>query len=615
MVEHFSSIGARIRQAGGLHFLFIPLGGLVVYVFLFNATKPSALLLAGPLEKITALFTLIFFAFACTALLTFVLGAGQASKNATLRILSDRAGLVVFATLATLLAIVMIENFTYTVFRIGIRNTESLVAKALVLAMSAGIFCFFLRISGSIRKTVSESRLRIANAMIAVASIFAIVNVSGNMNALASLDAKYSKRYNIVILSSDGINANRMSLYGYKRQTTPFLDTVKDEFLIARSAYASNGHTTGSIVSLLTGMLPTRSKVVFPPDSLSGENAYRSLPRLLRKQGYYTNNIAVPHYSDASEQNMLEAFVYNNNRSMVSSSFPIKFNYKTTNWLFDRLLSDTTALVRDVLWLEEMPNPYAQVDGKERGKRHGLNDMQRLQGLLSDLNRTDKPFFINSHFLGTHGPYFNPGVIRFSLGSKDQDKVWSNDHYDDAILTFDAYVKRVYKRLESKGLLDKTILVITSDHAASHEPRKKIPMMIRFPDKDFAGTVINSNTQTVDVAPTIIDYLGGSKPAWMDGQSLISGPLPVDRKIFSASVTKIFFAPSIGVLTRPSGRYGSMHYFYMMHCDMTYKLDLKTSKLEVARAGDPQRTCHDEQKLNSTAAKKVMLEHLRSRYE
>ncbi len=614
MVERFSNFSASIRRAGGIYFLFIPIGGLVAYIFVFYGTKPSALLLTGHLEKATTLFTLLFFAFTCAGFLTIILAAGLASRRAAVRTFADRAGLFLFAALATLLAIVMVENFAYTLFRTGIKNTESIPAKVLILAASAGAFCFFLRVGSSYRKTVSECRFPIANAIIAIASVFALINLSGNLSAFASLDRDVPKRFNIVILSSDGINAKRMSLYGYGRQTTPFLDSLKDEVLIARSSYANNGHTTGSIVSLLTGMLPTRSKVVFPPDSLSGENAYRSLPRLLRKQGYYANNIAVPHYADASIQNLLEAFDYNNNRSMVSASFPIKFSYMTTNWLFDRLLSDTTALVKDVLWLEEMPNPYAQVDGIERGKRYGFNDMHRLRSLLADLNRTERSFFINSHFLGTHGPYFNPRVIRFSLGSKDNNKEWSNDHYDDAVLTFDAYVKRVYKRLESKGLLDKTILVITSDHGISNEPRLKIPLIIRFPRKEFGGTVINANTQTVDIAPTLIDFLGGSKPTWMDGTSLIAGTLPADRRIYSTSVSRTFLAPSIGAVSAPTGRYGSMDYFYMMHCDMTYKLDIRTSKFMHVEAKDPQRMCAAKDQLTPNAAKAIMLEHLRVRY-
>ncbi|MEM6496928.1 MAG: sulfatase-like hydrolase/transferase, partial [Pseudomonadota bacterium] len=600
---------------GGVYFLFTPLGGLVAYVYLFNATKPSALLLAGHLERATALLTLVFFAFACATALTVLLSAGQASSNSVVRSLSDKVGIALFAALSTVLTIVVLENFSYTMFRIGIKNTESIFVKSLILVAVAGAFYAFLRIGPIYRRSIARSQLPIANVIIAIASVFALFNLSGPMQARAGLGTSFLKDYNIVLLSSDGISAKRMSFYGYDRSTTPFLDSIKHETLVAQSHYANNGQTTGSVVSLLTGMLPTRSKVIYPPDSLSNENAYRSLPRLVREQGYYANNIAVPHYADASEQNMLEAFDTNNNRSMISSSLPIKFSYKTTNWLFDRLVSGTVALVSDVLWLGEMPNPYAQVDGQGPALRPGFNDLQRLRSLLADLNRTDRPFFINSHFMGTHGPNFNPQVVRFSKGQSQVIGEWSNDHYDDSILTFDAYVRRVYERLEANGLLNKTIVVITSDHANSHEPRFKIPLIIRFPNGEFGGTVIRKNTQTVDVNATLIDYLGGEKPDWMDGSSIISKTLPANRFIFSTGVSKMEFAPSIGSVSKSTGRYGSIDHFYMMHCDMTYMLNVNSTGFQARSADDPQQTCNLEVKLSKLEARTKMLDHLRSQYE
>ena len=61
-------------------------------------------------------------------------------------------------------------------------------------------------------------------------------------------------------------------------------------------------------------------------------------------------------------------------------------------------------------------------------------------------------------------------------------------------------------------------------------------LLIRFPRQEHRGR-ITSNTQRVDIAPTIVDYLGGEVPAWMTGQSLI-GPEPDrQRPIFSFEST------------------------------------------------------------------------------
>ncbi|MGI9521102.1 MAG: sulfatase-like hydrolase/transferase, partial [Hyphomicrobiaceae bacterium] len=489
MAAFFSNINAKIKECGTSYFLFIPMAGLIVYTFVFNISMSSPLLLASKAEKAFAVFTLLFLAFAAAAFLTLALSTGLFLKSEAAAKTIKKISLLVFSGLSTLLALAVIENFTYTMFRVGIKNTDGTFAKLGYLALTGALFWFFCKIGEAYRNKIRDSKLPILNAFVGVAGIFALFNLSNNMAAWADDTTLFPQRYNVVIVSSDGIDASRMSLYGYKRKTTPFIDSVADEFLTARNAFPNNGHTTGAITSLLTGMLPTRTKVVFPPDSLSGKNALRSLPRLLRRQGYYANNIAVPHYADASEQNILEAFDKNNNRNMLSSSFPITFNYKATNWFFDRMLSNSIGIVQDVFWLREMPNPFAQVDGAKRGFKYGFNDAKRLKSLLMDIDRAEKPFFINCHLLGTHGPFFDPEIVKFSKDTTNKDAPWVSELYDDAILTFDTYVKRIYLGLKRKGILDKTILVVMSDHGISHDPRKKVPLLIRFPGGKHAGSI------------------------------------------------------------------------------------------------------------------------------
>ncbi len=58
--------------------------------------------------------------------------------------------------------------------------------------------------------------------------------------------------------------------------------------------------------------------------------------------------------------------------------------------------------------------------------------------------------------------------------------------------------------------------------------------MFHFPGDTHAGTIAN-NTQNLDIAPTILDYLGIDPPDWMNGQSLLKGEPPASRPIFSAA--------------------------------------------------------------------------------
>src|SRR5690606_31466228 len=128
-------------------------------------------------------------------------------------------------------------------------------------------------------------------------------------------------------------------------------------------------------------------------------------------------------------------------------------------------------------------NPYAQVTGQW----YGLDDKTRLAGILDDIAH-EGPFFVSSHFLDTHGARFQVHHQIFSRGEK-QDTDWNDDFFDDSIHDFDDRVRQIFERLEELGKLDQTIIVITSDHGRQWDPRKRVPLLIRFPQARPAGEV------------------------------------------------------------------------------------------------------------------------------
>jgi hypothetical protein len=86
--------------------------------------------------------------------------------------------------------------------------------------------------------------------------------------------------------------------------------------------------------------------------------------------------------------------------------------------------------------------------------------------------------------------------------------------------------------LRERGLLDNTIVVYTSDHNTHWEVRARTPLIFLFPDGVPRGRVAG-NSQLIDVAPTLLDYLGVEIPDWMEGDSLLGGDFAPTRPIFS----------------------------------------------------------------------------------
>lgn len=237
MAAFFTNINARLKACGSIYFLLAPLGGLIVYTVLFNVTKSSPLVLVGVVELFVSIFTAIFVAFALAFLITLAFSLVAMWGGRIGEQVARFGTLAVFAAASTLFALIAAENFAYTVARVGIKTTDGVLAKTLILAVAGGLFWLFWSKGEAFRALTRSVNLSGVNIMLALSVLAAGYNLSGNIRAQASADLAIKNDANVIILSADGIDAKRTSVYGYERGTTPFLESVADEFLIARKAY------------------------------------------------------------------------------------------------------------------------------------------------------------------------------------------------------------------------------------------------------------------------------------------------------------------------------------------------------------------------------------------
>lgn len=115
----------------------------------------------------------------------------------------------------------------------------------------------------------------------------------------------------------------------------------------------------------------------------------------------------------------------------------------------------------------------------------------------------------------------------------------------------DLHIGRVIQFLKDSGQYDDTLIVVTADHGEMlgdrhswgkftvHDAAYHTPLIIREPGNDArAGTVVSASVETIDVTPTILDWLGLDIPNSMDGRSLrplLHGHVPVDWRTYSFS--------------------------------------------------------------------------------
>ena len=276
------------------------------------------------------------------------------------------------------------------------------------------------------------------------------------------------------------------------------------------------------------------------------------------------------------------------------------FAYETANRAVDRL--------RHIFFIKEMVNPVDAVLSPASKQTYA----EKITALLDSLDEFNQPMFIHLHLLVTHGPGFYPQNRVFSAGqvSKEQGQ-WNRDFYDDAILQLDAEIDQVVTALEEHDLLEDTLLIITSDHAMGFSQLQRVPLLMRFPGGEITGRM-QENVQGLDIAPTILDYLGLPQPAWMSGRSLLAeaaGP----RYIFGAGVGPLAINENGIWATDPQRSHPPFYQFGTINvfdCQVWYELDLVEHTVTSGEVSGYIEPCPEDEVLTSAEAYELMVGYL-----
>ena len=588
------------------------------FEWLFFVTKPSFMSLFTLFDKLNVLSS--------STLLVFIILLAFTSPFLALAALLRRFSLdprfipfVVFlpsALILTAALLVMIDNFSSTLFGYGIRNATGWVIYLYRAGTLALLFFSGWLILGYWNGKFSSVQLRAMTwiaTLVLVSSLPLMLLTSVRLtDDDLELSAELEELPNILILSADGIAAEHMSLYGYERNTTPFLDSVRDEFLIAENHFSNASDTGGSVISLFTGKLPTTTKVIYPPDVLRGRDSYQHLPGLLKRIGYYNADISMRHYADPYDLNLRGGFDEANFRKLRSSGGTLIAAIRNipalnpASMLIDRMSERAAERFKHIWTGKRMMDPLAEVN---RPAKRWITDPMRQDEINRFVSDSARPFFLHVHTMGTHGERFRPSRRVFSTEA-DYETAWSVDGYDDAIADFDRLVEQTYELLKEQGLLESTLLVITSDHGFVHSALDRVPMMLRFPGAARTGT-IRGNTQRLDLAPTILAALGIKPMEWMEGESLLkpgAGDSPAVAIFASGSRGDKVTDGKTWSVAMPAPPWYSLGRLHLIHCAQGFVLRLDS--MEVRGKAIDGSTAACEKTLSLKEAKQIMLEHL-----
>ena len=281
------------------------------------------------------------------------------------------------AFLLTCLSLILLDNFTYTNFEFWYCRHKDPVAGPVWTRVYWVADLFYETVGDRKRKTRKPAlehneppqRHRFNNYPLTLVGL-----TFKNNNALAQVEQNSgdANKPNIILFGTDGLNAANMSVYGYNRDTTPFITGLAQSSLLSQNNFSNAASSEGSDTATLTGKLPlTTPRFVISPDILQGINEYQHLPGILKSAGYRTVFLGEPNHDDVNAANFQNAFdAVNCEDNSVDS-----FSGLVSGYGFDEevyFLSTLKGRIVDrfdhIFFIKDMVNPFTSYPVK--GSKH-----------------------------------------------------------------------------------------------------------------------------------------------------------------------------------------------------------------------------------------------------
>lgn len=365
-----------------------------------------------------------------------------------------------------------------------------------------------------------------------------------------------SERPNVVLIVIDTLRADRLGSHGNTRGLTPHLDRLADAGASFENAQAHAPWTLPSVASLLTSLHPLQHGAGGSLDLASLEQGgaatprfralspeVETLPERFRSAGYRTGSVV--------------------NVDFLGSAFGLTRGFEFT----------------DEQW-------------------YGTNDRVRRASETTDValdwvgSGGKRPFFLLVHYFDPHAVYDPPPEFRrrfaapqdresdaFVFGTRehmlllrsgrlvlDPDLIERAERlYDGEVAYVDEQIGRLLAALEARGLLENSIVVVTSDHGEEflehggfehghtlYQELTHVPLILSAPGR-LAARRIATRVGLVDVGPTLCELAGIAPPATARGSSLVplalgqapdtAGPLLAHGNFWGPALESLIVGP------------------------------------------------------------------------
>jgi arylsulfatase A-like enzyme len=355
-------------------------------------------------------------------------------------------------------------------------------------------------------------------------------------HALAALPRPRPGLPNVLLIVMDTVRADHLSTFGLPRPTSPFLTRLAGRGVKFNHARSTAPWTLPSHASLFTGRWPHELSV---DDHDSLDATYPTLAEFLSRHGYASAGFAANTY-------------YCNARFGLDRGFGHYEDYDEKRVISCAEILRCSELGRKLVQLAAWTGLTLPFDHTARKSAAKLN--RDFLGWIEGRD-TSRPFFAFLNYYDVHDPYLVPDEFDRHLGRRptnpeeltvlhrwatsskrrltDSDIELARDAYDDCIAYLDEQLGRLFDELERSGVLQDTLVIITSDHGESwgehqlfghwrslYRSETHVPLVIVGPSRVPAGAVIDEPVSLRDVAATIADLTGLRDASAFPGRSL-----------------------------------------------------------------------------------------------
>ncbi|MCJ7679898.1 MAG: sulfatase, partial [Candidatus Aminicenantes bacterium] len=337
---------------------------------------------------------------------------------------------------------------------------------------------------------------------------------------------------NILLITVDTLRTDHVGVYSDLNVKTPHMDALAARSSVFRWAFAHNPMTLPSHANIMTGTTPLYHGIS-ENTGFKLENRFLTMAEWFKDQSYSTGAFIGAFPLD-------KQFGLDQGFDLYEDDLGVQQVYKST--FVERPASDVIAMA--INWIEGQENKW----------------------------------FSFIHLFDAHEPYAPPAPY---------DEMYADNPYAGEVAFIDRQLGNLFDYLESKKMMDNTIIILTADHGEAFGEKGEwehgyfaynvtihIPLMIYVPGGKSGW--VEENAAHIDLFPTVCDLLGKNSPDHLQGESLVpfmNGTARRTTPIYFESMTPHFvtgLAPLSGFI-QGSDKFIDLPIpeFYSIHDDWT----------------------------------------------